>query len=91
MIALHSFYHSLMNTENILYSSVNSKNFAAGLGALVYIDWLVSQHQGRTVRHYHVTDPCRRCYHPYVADQLQADSVFQSMPLLLYWALSNRG
>jgi len=26
-----------------------------------------------------------------MSDQLQADSVLQSMPLLLYWALSYRG
>jgi len=28
---------------------------------------------------------CWRCYH-LISDQLQADSVFQSMPLLLHWA-----
>jgi len=55
---------------------------------------IVSQHQGWTVGHYHFTDPAYADDAIIImSDQLQADRVLQSIPLLpyAYWALSYRG
>jgi len=55
-----------------------------------YVELQVSQHQWvlwRTVGHYHFIDPVYADDATILmSDQLQADNVLKSMPLLLYWA-----